>query len=331
MRKRALCSTWVIWACAATVPAYAQAKQVDLAAERAAIERYQATDQKLQDIGWKLVTGNAAFCARTVPSIGLQLHDTASYGSPDIARAALGLRGSFAVQTVAKDSPAEKAGAFARNREIALLNTLDPNEWEAKAQFDWERLVRVHDWIDEALKANRAVSFTFADGSSSTPQPVNVCQTRFEIAAEGKIAVADGERVVFGVEFPGFGYDKAVFAGGVAHELAHNLLGHRAWLKANGRKPRNVRRAEREADRLMPWLLANAGYDPQAAVTFMETWGPKHDGGLFRSRTHDGWDERVEHITAELPRIQTLMASEGQADWATHFVRDAKLSAAPKD
>ena len=302
----------------------------DLAEERKAIEQYQALDQRLQDIGWKLVTGNARFCAEPVPSIGLQLHDLASYGSPEIARAALGMRGSFAVQTAARGSPAETSGAFTRNREIARINAFDPNDWETDGKFDWQRLVRVHDWIDETLQARGAVTFTFDDGTTSTPAPVEVCPTHFEMAADGKIAVADGERVVFGVAFPGFAYEEAVFAGGVAHELAHNLLGHRAWLKANGRKRSNVRRAEREADRLMPWLLANAGYDPEAAVTFMQTWGPKHDGGLLRNRTHDGWDERVKFIRAELPRIRALMAQHGAADWATHFERDSRLKTPPK-
>jgi len=127
---------------------------------------------------------------------------------------------------------------------------------------------------------------------------------------------------VIGVRFPAFAYQEEVFAGVVAHELAHNLLGHSAWLDRNGRGRRNVRRTEREADRLMPWLLANAGYDPIYAQRFMEEWGPRHDGGLFRNRSHDGWDERAEFIAAELPLIRRLMEAEGKADWRTHFTRE---------
>lgn len=297
-------------------------EDVDLPAERAAIAVYQDTDQKLQDIGWRLVTGNAQFCDNTAYSIGLQLQDLASYGEPSVARAALGLSGSFAVQTAARGSPSGETGAFTRNREIVAFGGVDPNDWEADERYDWRRLVRVHDWIDAALADGVPVTFRFADGDEITPAPVEVCATRFEIAGEGTLAVADGKRVVFGAEFPGFAYRDDVFAGGVAHELAHNILEHRAWLTQHGRKRRNVRRAEREADRLMPWLLANAGYDPANAVLFMQTWGPEHDGGLFRKRTHDGWDERVEFIEAELPRIRAMMEAEGKADWRTHFRRD---------
>ncbi len=127
---------------------------------------------------------------------------------------------------------------------------------------------------------------------------------------------------MIGARFPGFTYEEDIFAGVVAHELAHNLLGHTIWLDRNKRKRRNVRLTEREADRLMPWLLANAGYDPAAAYRFMTKWGKDHDLGIFRARTHDGWDERAEFIAAELPIISGLMASDGQADWSVYFRRE---------
>ena len=307
---------------ATPVMANPTAKDVDLVAERAAIESFQALDQKLQNVGWKLALGNARFCAQTVPSVGLQLQDLASYGGPDIARAALGMNGDFAVQTAARGSPAALSGDFTQNREIARVDDTDPNAWEAEKRRYWKRLTRVHDRIDTALANNGTVAFGFTDGTSARLKPVSVCATRFELAGEGKRAVATGDRVVIGMNFPGFSYDEEIFAGAVAHELAHNLLGHRAWLTENGRKRHNVRKAEREADRLMPWLMVNAGYDPQAAYRFMTTWGPRHDGGLFRGRTHDGWDERADFIAAEIPLITQLIEREGYADWSVHFTRE---------
>jgi hypothetical protein len=80
--------------------------RIDYAAERAAIARYQDADQRLQDVGWQLAAGNAPFCPRVVPSIGLQLQDMASYGAPAIAREALALKRDFAVETAARGSPA---------------------------------------------------------------------------------------------------------------------------------------------------------------------------------------------------------------------------------
>ena len=294
---------------------------VDLDAERAAIARFQDADQRLQDVGWTIIRGNAEFCPRVIPSIGLQLQDLASYGSPKIARAALGFEGDFAVETAARGSPAALSGEFARNREIVALERFDPNEWPSGSRKDWRRLKRAHDHVDAMLAEHGGITVRFADGGKARVTPVDVCATRFELMGDGRRAVADGERVVIGIEFPAFSYEEAVFAGVVAHELAHNFLAHSEWLDRNKRKRRHVRRTEREADRLMPWLLANAGYDPEAAIRFMETWGRKHDGGLFRARTHDGWDERAEVIAAEIPLIRELMAREGKADWSAHFKR----------
>ena len=321
---------------AALLTANSDAPPVDYAAERAAIGRYQDADQRLQNVGWQLVRGNIAFCPRVIPAIGLQLQDMASYGAPAIARAALELKGDFAVQTAARGSPAAQSGAFTRNREIVGLGGFDPNQWPAGEKMDWQRLVWAHDHVDAMLAEHAGIAVTFADGEEARLMPVEVCATRFELMGAGGKAVADGNRVVIGVDFPAFAYpEEDVFAALVAHELAHNFLEHDAWLDRNGRSRRHVRRTEREADRLIPWLLANAGYDPQAGVTFMTRWGSRHDAGWLMLRNHDGWDERAEFIAAELPQIADLMAREGRADWRARFRREidpAKgLAAGPRE
>jgi hypothetical protein len=308
---------------AAEVPAPAAPAQIDYVAERAAIGRFQDADQRLQDVGWRLARANVRFCSRIVPAIGLQLQDMASYGVPAVARRALGLTRDFAVQTAARGSPAALSRAFTRNREVVALGKLDPNAWPAGAAMEWQRLVRAHDHIEAMLSEHGGIAVTFADGGSARVEPVEVCATRFELAGEGQTAVADGNRVVIGIGFPAFSYpDEPVFAALVAHEFAHNVLGHDAWLDRNGRSDRHVRAIEREADRLIPWLLANAGYDPEAGVTFMTRWGSKHDSGLRLRRGHEGWDERAEAIAAEVPLVRAALARSGAADWPALFRRE---------
>jgi len=310
----------------AAAPLYAQASappRIDYAAERAAIGHYQDADQRLQDVGWRLAQANAAFCGKRIPSIGLQLQDMTSYGAPAVARRALGLTRDYAVQTAARGSPAALSGAFTRNREIALLDGFDPNAVPAGKAMDWKRLVRAHDHVDAMLAEHGGIAITFADGGTARVEPVLVCATRFELMGDGRKAVADGSRVVIGIGFPAFNYaEEEVFAALIGHELGHNVLGHDAWLDRNGRSDGNVRLIEREADRIIPWLLANAGFDPLAAVTFMTRWGSKHDSGLRLRLSHDGWDERAAGIAAEVAQVKALMASEGKADWARHFRRE---------
>jgi len=303
--------------------------RIDLGQERAAIEHFQSFDQRMQDVGWKLVRGNAAFCSRVIPSVGLQLQDLASYGEPAVGRAALGLNTDFAVQTAAQGSPAAQSGSFTANREVARLAGIDPNAWEAEERLDPQRLIRAHDAIDAELISSGAITVTFGDEETAQLTAVDACATRFILVGKSDTARGGRDRVYFGIEFPGFAYEEDVFAASVAHELAHNLLDHSEWLDRNGRRQRNVRRTEREADRLMPWLLANAGYDPGAAQRFMEQWGPRHDGGLLRDRSHEGWDERAEQIAAEIPLIRAQMQSGGVADWSAHFRREIDPKTGP--
>ncbi|MBA4009065.1 MAG: hypothetical protein C0486_09840 [Erythrobacter sp.] len=300
---------------------------IDYTAERAAIARYQDANQRLQDAGWRLARANAAFCPKVIPSIGLQLQDMASYGGPDVARAALGLTRDFAVNAAAAGSPAALSGAFTRNREIVRLEGFDPNDWPATPPMAWERTTRAHDHIDAMLVEHGGITITFAGGEEARVTPVAVCASRFDLFADPDPDIvariyADGKRVWFGLASPNFSSAEPEFAAAVAHELAHNVLGHDAWLDRNGRKRRHVRLIEREADRLVPWLLANAGYDPEAGVRWMTVWGKEHDSGFKWRRTHDGWDERADMMAAEVPQVLALMAAEGKADWARHFRRE---------
>ena len=283
----------------------------------------QAKDRRLQAIGWTLARGNARFCENSRLSIGITLVDMAGFRQPAEMRRALGLEGNFALASV---STREMFTGPETGQEIIAIDGAAINGWPAKEQFDWQRLKRAHDAIDAALDSKGAVQFTYRDGTMATLRGARVCTTRFELKSDGKKALADGTRVQFGSDFPGFAYAESEFAAVIAHELAHNLLEHRKWLDANGRKRRNVRATEREADRLMPWLLANAGYDPMAAVRFMERWGPKHSKGIFRARTHEGWDERAENIEAEaklvLARRYGGDTAESAMDWSTDFRRE---------
>ena len=309
----------MIGVCVGVLAPPAYAKSSDELAE--VLTTIRAQDQRMQDIGWRLTSSNALYCAKTTQSIGLQLVDVAGYKEPDKARAAFGLTGDLAVYTIAANSPAASASLEPLEPIIAIDGQM-LNKWPAERKSDWKRLVRAHDAIDASLNADGGVQLTLAGNRQAVIKGVNVCASRFELGGGNKRALADGSRVILGRNFPGFAYAEDELAAAIAHELAHNFLAHRDWLEANGRKRKNIRLTEREADRLMPWLLANAGYDPAAALRFMRRWGPRHGGGLLRKRTHDGWDERVEFIAAEIALIEALLGQDQPADWATHFQRD---------
>ncbi|WP_394730321.1 hypothetical protein [Altererythrobacter sp. GH1-8] len=278
-------------------------------------------EQRLQDLGWRLASANAAFCRESQPSTGLQLLDTASFRRPDAIRRELGLEHSFAVLTAADGSPAEQAGLEARE-PVTHINGFELESWSAVEPFAWQRAELAHDLLETMLVLHGQVTLSRPGKPDLTLKGEPACATRFELAGGDDIALADGKRVRISAGYPAFSYPQDELAAVIAHELAHNVLGHRVWLDANGRKQSNVRLTEREADRLAPWLLANAGFEPHAALRFINRWGPEHAGGLFRKRTHEGWDERAERIAAEIPLVLEAIARDGKADWSQHFQRE---------
>jgi hypothetical protein len=309
-------------AAAALVP---QTAHADVASDRAGLVSLQADDLRLQAVGWRLSTANAPFCANAAPAIGLLLQDMANYGEPARMRTAAGIAGDVAVEVAVPGAPAALAG-LTGNDEILSIDGRSMADLPPARANDWKRLTGLHDAIDAALTREGAVRIAWRDAGGARHDAniagIPACPTRFELLDGGGRAVADGKRVVFGREFEGFGLAPDEIAAAVAHEFAHNLLAHRTWLSGVGRTAKNIRLTEREADRLMPWLLANAGYDPAAAVRFFRKWGPGNDGWIFRAPTHDGWDERAEFVEGELPKIAALKASEGSADWRTHIRRE---------
>ena len=308
---------------AALVP---QAAHAGPAEDRAGLLSLQADDLRLQSVGWRLATANAPFCDDAAPAIGLLLQDMANYAEPARMRAAAGIAGDVAVEAAVPGAPAALAGLSANDEVLSIDGRSMANLPPARPN-DWKRLASLHDAIDGALARDGAVRIAWRDARGvvhdATIAGVPACRTRFELLDGGGRAVADGKRVVFGRKFAGFGLEPDEIAAAVAHELAHNLLAHRAWLEGR-RTARNIRSTEREADRLMPWLLANAGYDPAAAVRFFRKWGPGNDGWIFRAPTHDGWDERAEFVAAELRKLAALTAAGQPADWRTHFERETE-------
>jgi hypothetical protein len=291
------------------------------------LDRLQALDTRVQSVGWRLARANAPYCRQVAPGIGLALFDAAGFSDPAAVRAALGLPGDISVEAIADGSPAERAGLRAR-LPLGMVAGEKVSDLPAVPPSDYARLVGLHDRVDAALLATGHATFNDAAGHSFVITGEPACTTRFELTTNGSKAAADGSRVVIGHKLvAAFPPDPLrgdeLLAAALAHELAHNLLGHRARLDASGRSWGKVRATEREADRLSVWLLANAGYDPQGAVRFFERWGPKFDLGIFATPDHDGWKTRVGTLSAEIVAMQAAQARhDGVADWSRDFIAE---------
>jgi hypothetical protein len=319
---------WRLFACLlllTALPAQAAAGEPNPKATVAAWTELQRLDSRVQTIGWRLVHGNAPFCDGKAPAIGLQLTDLAGFPDPADLRRALGLASDIGIAAVAANGPAARARLAAGDAVVGVAGQAVKQLAAAKAN-DHARLTALHDRIDATLAREGKVTLDVlrASGPERVTVPgVEACATRYEMLTGGERAAADGSRVVVSRKWVEFLAEDDQLAALLAHELAHNVLRHRVRLNAQGRTWGNIRATEREADRLSVWLLANAGYDPAAALRFMAAWGPPNDHGIFSSPDHDRWRTRHRRIAGELARLAAARAAhpQGAADWRRDFVR----------
>ncbi len=304
----------------------------------AAVESYkslQAKDARLLTTGYRLVTGNAAFCRDTEMRAGVALHDIAQYRDRKTARAAYGFQNDIAVLAVVEGSPAHQAGirtndAIFRLNDTDILNDITPmQKWNGDKSI--ARFVQMRDRWEAALKSGE-VTVTLDANSDSTNTsrtvsitPVKACQSRFQLKPSKKFeAYADGRLVSISTRMMSYTADEDELAAVVAHELAHNLLQHLQRLEgaghtdglfsAFGRSGRLTKQTEIEADRLSVWLMANAGYDPQGAIRFWNRYGKEHGKGIFSAPTHYRYKKRIKLFEEEIAKM--IVAGRGPQGYA---------------
>jgi hypothetical protein len=214
------------------------------------------------------------------------------------------------VESVVDGSPAAAAGIRADDSLVAVDGVplaAGAKRADAVAAID-------------AVGAGRPITLALRrDGQPLTlaVDPVRGCLAHAEVDVSDDLnAATDGTTIQVDSGLINLvGGDAGALAAIVGHELSHIVLDHprrltaahvsRGLFKGFGRSARLFRQTEDEADRLSVTLMANAGYDPQDAVRYWLTYGPKLNdhGGL--GSTHASWRDRADLIAqaaAVIPR-----------------------------
>jgi hypothetical protein len=296
----------------------------------------RAADTRLASIAERLTTANVALCDKRQPALGIVLHSLRQYRESDwpTVKRVFGFRAPVAVEAVIDDGAAKSAGVLPNDAVTAIDGQALPMSVAVAgkaASTDRDRALSI---IDSA-PTGQPLTITFdrnGEIAQRTLTPRAACRSRFEIViGNGFDAQADGINVQLGEKFFEGMSDEEV-AVVVAHELAHNILHHRARLDTAGvsrgiagefgRNARLIRETEDQADQLSVYLLANAGYDPLASGRFWRKWGDKIGlEGIFRSRTHASAKNRASAMNAiaasiapDAPRpiIPALVATRDQ-------------------
>ncbi|QHL91110.1 peptidase M48, Ste24p [Sphingomonas changnyeongensis] len=289
------------------------------AADPAGLRALIAEDVRVARIGDRLA--RAGPCTATLSSPGLIVQDIVQY-APDLrapARAALGLGDLPTIVAVLDGSAAAVAGLRPGDMLVAIDGAAVPPADKARG---FDRMAGVEAQIEAALARGTLNLGLIRDGAALTVRigATPGCRTRFQLQPGGRLnASADGVYVQVSGALAEFAATDDELALIIAHELAHNLLGHKARLDAAGvsrglfaglgKGASRVRATEEEADRWALYLMARAGFDIAAAPAFWERFGRRADPGIFSDGTHDGWRTRVAKAEAEIARIRALQAA----------------------
>ncbi|MDB5710395.1 MAG: peptidase family protein [Sphingomonas bacterium] len=272
-------------------------------------------DQRVADIGYRLARAAAPFCAEHVPLSGFVLHGIEQYGavSRDRARVTFGLGDGLAVLVVAHGSRAEAAGLragdaiFAVNGHAVPATTADATARVEATARAMEQGAGPMISID-IERDDRRQTITFVADRG--------CATQFWIDPSPRLsAEADGHEVEITSAYVERAADDAALAIVLAHELAHNILHHRARLDRDGahhglaryfgRSASLTRAAELEADQLSVPIAGCAGYALDDALAFREgLWRDKLADALLRAPDHPAARQRLDTIRRAIARFK---------------------------
>jgi hypothetical protein len=293
--------------------------------EAAALLALRPLDGRVATIGDRLAIANVSICRERQFQPGLTIHDLSQYslqGRP-AAIAAFGLEAGPAVLALADGGAAIRAGLRLDDVLVAADGVPLPRP-----------PARVHDSFAPTERIMEMLEAAFADGAADLTvrrgrrghmirvRAIPGCASRFQmIPSAQRAAKADGRYVQLTSALVEYTRGDDELAALVAHELAHNILRHRARLNAAGvdrdarvHSPRDARLfqlTELEADRLAVHLMERAGYDPAAAIRLWTR--QSREPRSMASGSHPAWPVRIRAMEAEIAAILRARARGEQA------------------
>lgn len=285
----------------------------------AELRELQSADQRVADIAWRLLSNAEDLCPAQGAVSGISLHSLAQYtpAARDTARAAFGFYNTYpSILSAAEASPAAQAGLLPDDAVIAVNGKDLGTESAGSTSASYDQ-VDTAMRILEDLPAGTAASIAIRrQGIPLVVElvPAKACKSRVELvpgptvngSANGTVAQVSG-----GLAAWTRGDDELALV--IAHEIAHNILGHQAEIKRTGittglfgglgRSGKRLREMEREADRLGTWLAARAGFDYRIAPAFWERLGKQAGIASALATTHPTPASRRQSLEAVISEI----------------------------
>ncbi|HZF94024.1 MAG TPA: M48 family metallopeptidase [Allosphingosinicella sp.] len=283
----------------------------------------RAPDHRIAAIVYRLGLGGRAHCPSAFPLTGIAFHHLADYRPEDRAEAIAryGLDRGPGILSVIEGSPA--AAALLQAGDVIV--SVNGNAFPPPAQIAGQRRVRdrramiraAEELFEDHLRRGPATLEVARGAHTRTVKlsPVSGCPARGRLARSGQdSAFADGRYAIMTTDFLDFFRSDDELAVALAHELAHNILGHpqqlrekgvpNSFLRHLGRNARLVRATEVEADKLSVRLLHGAGYDLDSVLPFWRRLLGRLDSRLMVVSAHPGMAARERYLSAEIAAIR---------------------------
>ncbi len=257
----------------------------------AVLDEYLALNQRLENVSYRVLSGNSHNCPETVRDIGLKIHTVYDY--PEAlqlpARLFLDLDIHPLVRVIAQDSPAEQAGLKVGDRVLQLGDYEIPSGKTAGQLFDAVSLREFR-----MGQANLKVQRGQAEAKSFDVNPETICGYPAQLFySEIVNAHTNGEEIWVTSELIRQMRADESLALVIAHELAHATQGHIF------EEPR--KELELVADRLSIEYLVNSGFDPAHAISLWKQ-NPAHHK-KSESETHPTFEERLAVMETALKEL----------------------------
>ncbi len=253
-------------------------------------------EKRIATIAYRIQSNGGALCPDKMPLWGVVLHDRAQYAKADRAAASAYFKlGDLpSILAIVPDSPADRA----QMREGDTLMGID-NHRLPRVPADASGYATIAAVEAKLDAAGPRATFDLV-GYRSMMHPITLtkgCRSRVQIVAGRKLnASADGFYVQLTHAMIGETKNDDELAFVIAHEMAHNILGH-----VGKRMPGKVK--ETEADILALKLMRAARYDVNAAPRFWARFGDKTGYGIFSDGSHLRTKARVRLLESEAAKL----------------------------
>ena len=276
------------------------------AAEGVSLRSFAAQQVRLAAIADRIGAANANTCEKPRMITGMLLHDLSGY-DPAVRSAvasAFSMGAGVGVIQIVPGSAADRAGVHVDDELLAIGNRsiVDPSAATARGA-SYARIERVTALLDDALSHGRAdILVRRAGAIMHIPLAAERgCGGQLALSNSGEVnAWSDGDHVMVTTAMMRLAQSDDELAFVIAHEMAHNILGHSRSKSSGifGFGIGKARQSELAADRMAVQLMSYAGYRPGGSVTFLERVSRRFWWNV--SLDHPGFGRRIKEVNSAM-------------------------------